>query len=32
MQDVNARFTCDMETPNHGNGSKITFEEFPFFL
>jgi len=22
----------DMETPQHGNGSKIIFEEFPFFL
>ena len=22
----------DMETPQHGNGSKIIFEEFPFFF
>jgi len=22
----------DMETPQHGNGSKIIFEAFPFFL
>ena len=21
----------DMETPQHGNGTKIIFEEFPFF-
>ena len=26
------RKSGDMETQQHGNGSKIIFEEFPFFL